>query len=222
VAGVKAVLRREVKAVRLEAALLTAHIATYLAVVFLVLPPLQAVVFIAVHQGMWGVYMGCSFARSQGHAHRVSRPAAGLPAQAGADLTERTGRPPNMPRANLWQARPIVPQFRAHNGIAHSQTSALGSYRQVLRHLHTVRADGCAPVCAGVVSRTRRPRRRRSRARGPGVDTRGSVKTASLSRQPASVAGRPSQETDMTSGPHSQSIPAQSLRLRLKAPGTTP
>jgi hypothetical protein len=64
--------------------------------------------------------MGCSFAPN----HK------GMPAPAF----------PNMPRAILWQARPIVPQFRAHNGIAHSQTSALGSYRQVLRHLHAVGA----------------------------------------------------------------------------------
>lgn len=45
-----------------------------------------------------------------------------------------------MPRANLRQAQPLVQQFCAHNGIAYSQTSALDSYRQVLRHLHAVGA----------------------------------------------------------------------------------
>jgi fatty acid desaturase len=159
VAGVKAVLRREVKSVRLEAALLAAHIATYLAVVFLVLPPLQAVVFIAVHQGLWGVYMGCSFAPNHKGMPTVS---AGhrldfLRKQVLTSRNVRGGRMvdfllgglnyqiehhlfPNMPRANLRQAQPLVQQFCAHNGIAYSQTSAIGSYRQVLRHLHDVGA----------------------------------------------------------------------------------
>ena len=47
---------------------------------------------------------------------------------------------PDMPRVNLRQAQPLVQQFCAHIGIAYSRTSALGSYRQVLRHLHAVGA----------------------------------------------------------------------------------
>jgi fatty acid desaturase len=159
VAGVKAVVRREVKAVRLEGALLAAHVATYLAAVFWVLPPLHAVVFIAVHQGMWGVYMGCSFAPNHKGMPTVS---AGqrldfLRKQVLTSRNVRGGRVvdfllgglnyqiehhlfPNMPRANLRHAQPLVQQFCAHNGIAYSQTSAIGSYRQVLRHLHAVGA----------------------------------------------------------------------------------
>jgi hypothetical protein len=34
----------------------------YLTAVFTVLSPLTGLAFIAVHQGLWGVYMGCSFA----------------------------------------------------------------------------------------------------------------------------------------------------------------
>jgi hypothetical protein len=59
---------------------------------------------------MWGVYMGYSFAPN----HK------GMPTVSGA--------------------QPLVQQFCAHNGIAYSQTSAIGSYRQVLRHLHAVGA----------------------------------------------------------------------------------
>jgi fatty acid desaturase len=47
---------------RLEYTLLSMHTIAYLAAVFTVLSPLKAVVFIAVHQAAWGVYMGCSFA----------------------------------------------------------------------------------------------------------------------------------------------------------------
>ena len=45
---------------------------------------------------------------------------------------------PNMPRPNLRRARPIIRQFCEDNGLPYSETSLLGSYRQVLHHLHTV------------------------------------------------------------------------------------
>ncbi|HTI22846.1 MAG TPA: acyl-CoA desaturase [Kutzneria sp.] len=158
-AGAKAVWRREVKAVRLETALLVTHVAGYLAVVFLVLSPLHALVFIVVHQGLWGVYMGCSFAPNHKGMPTVS---AGqrwdfLRKQVLTSRNVRGGRVvdfllgglnyqiehhlfPSMPRANLRHAQPLVQQFCVRNGIAYSQTSALGSYRQVLSHLHAIGA----------------------------------------------------------------------------------
>jgi hypothetical protein len=42
--------------------LLTVHLAGYLTVVLLVLSPVRAVVFIVVQQGLFGLYLGCSFA----------------------------------------------------------------------------------------------------------------------------------------------------------------
>ena len=45
-----------------EAGLLTVHAAGYLTAVFLVLSPVRALVFIAVQQGLFGVYLGSSFA----------------------------------------------------------------------------------------------------------------------------------------------------------------
>jgi fatty acid desaturase len=42
--------------------LLAVHIGGYLTAVFVVLSPLQAVVFLVVQQGLFGVYMGSSFA----------------------------------------------------------------------------------------------------------------------------------------------------------------
>jgi fatty acid desaturase len=159
VSGVQAVLRREVKATRLEAALLAAHIAGYLTAVFWVLSPLQAVVFIAVHQGLWGVYMGCSFAPNHKGMPTLS---AGqkldyLRKQVLNSRNVRGGRFtdfalgglnyqiehhlfPSMPRANLRHAQPLVQQFCVRSGISYSQTSALGSYAQVLRHLHAIGA----------------------------------------------------------------------------------
>jgi len=63
VASITALRARPVdRARRVESVLLSAHVVGYLAAVFLVLPSVQAVAFIAVQQGLFGVYLGCSFA----------------------------------------------------------------------------------------------------------------------------------------------------------------
>jgi fatty acid desaturase len=158
-ASVRAILRHEVKAGALETALLGVHIVGYLTAVFWVLSPLQAIVFIAVHQGLWGIYMGCSFAPN----HK------GMPVISAGDkldflrkqvLTSRNIRGnwltdfalgglnyqiehhlfPSMPRANLRHAQAHVRAFCVDRGIPYHQTSAFGSYGQVLRHLHSVGA----------------------------------------------------------------------------------
>jgi fatty acid desaturase len=148
-----------VKLRRLEKALLIGHAAAYLTAVFLVLSPGKAVVFIAVHQGLWGLYMGCSFAPN----HK------GMPTATGAQgwdflrkqvLTSRNvrGGPwvdfalgglnyqiehhlfPSMPRPNLQRAQPLIQAFCAARGVAYHQCGLLRSYGDVLRHLHAVGA----------------------------------------------------------------------------------
>ncbi|MUL41974.1 acyl-CoA desaturase [Streptomonospora sp. PA3] len=140
-----------------EAVMLFAHLAGYLAAVFLVLTPLQAVCFIAVHQGVFGLYMGCSFAPN----HK------GMPIIAKGEkvdflrrqvLTSRNIRGgrftdlllgglnyqvehhlfPSMPRPSLPRVQPLVRAFCARHGIDYYETGLLDSYAQVLRHLHTV------------------------------------------------------------------------------------
>jgi len=157
--SVDAVWRGETKLRGLEKALLIAHAGAYLAAVFLVLPPVKAIVFIAVHQGLWGLYMGCSFAPN----HK------GMPTATGVQgwdflrkqvLTSRNvrGGPwvdfmlgglnyqiehhlfPNMPRPNLRRAQPMVQAFCAARGIAYHQSGLLRSYGDVLRHLHSIGA----------------------------------------------------------------------------------
>lgn len=159
VSGVRALLRRDVKSAKLETALLVGHFVVYLAAVFLVLSPGIAVVFILVHQGLWGVYMGSSFAPN----HK------GMPTMTGKDsvgflrkqvLTSRNVRGgrvvdfvlgglnyqiehhlfPNMPRPNLRHAQPIVRQFCAERGIPYQQSGLFRSYADVLRHLHELGA----------------------------------------------------------------------------------
>ncbi|NKQ58180.1 acyl-CoA desaturase [Amycolatopsis sp. K13G38] len=162
--SVQAVLRREVKAVRLEATLLAIHVVGYLAVVFWVLSPLQAIAFIAVHQGLWGVYLGLSFApnhkgmpllpadRKLDHVRKqvlTSRNIRGGrftdAALGGLNYQIEHHLFPGMPRANLRHARPLVREFCARHGLTYNETSAAGSYAEVLRHLHAIGA----PLRAG-------------------------------------------------------------------------
>jgi fatty acid desaturase len=155
VASIQAVVRREVKHPVLEAVLLTLPLAVYLAGVFLVLSPLPAVVFIVVHQGLMGVYLGCSFAPNHKGMPILTRDEQ-LDHLRKQVLTSRNisgGRWvdgllgglnyqiehhlfPHMPRANLRRAQPIVQGFCDRNDISYSQAGLLASYGQVLRHLH--------------------------------------------------------------------------------------
>ncbi|OLT05598.1 hypothetical protein BJF90_00620 [Pseudonocardia sp. CNS-004] len=155
--SVEAVWRRRTRRRRLEKTLLVTHTVAYLAAVFLVLSPWKALVFIAVHQGLWGLYMGCSFAPN----HK------GMPASTDEEgwdflrkqvLTSRNvsgGRWvdavlgglnyqiehhlfPSMPRPNLRRARPMVQAFCVARGIPYHESGLLRSYRDVLEHLHAV------------------------------------------------------------------------------------
>jgi len=62
VASAKAIVRGSGRATMVEALLLLLHFVAYLTALFLVLSPLQAAAFIVVQQGLFGLYLGCSFA----------------------------------------------------------------------------------------------------------------------------------------------------------------
>lgn len=156
--SVRALRRGTVKQRKLEGTLLTAHFAGYLGAVFLVLTPVQAVAFLIVHQGLFGVYLGMTFAPN----HK------GMPHPDGTEdylrkqvLTSRDVRGgrfidvalgglnyqiehhlfPAMPTPNLRLAQPIVREFCAEIGVRYEETSLVESYRQALRHLHDVGAE---------------------------------------------------------------------------------
>jgi len=159
-ASAKAILRGgHSRANLVERLLLLAHVAAYLVALLLVLSPLQAVAFIVVHQGLFGLYLGCSFAPN----HK------GMPTLTEADqldflrrqvLTSRNvagSRPvdfllgglnyqiehhlfPNMPRPNLRRAQPLVRAFCQQHNLPYVEASLFGSYAEAVRHLHTVGA----------------------------------------------------------------------------------
>jgi fatty acid desaturase len=140
-----------------EVGLLAVHFAGYLAVVFLVLSPVKAVVFILVQQGLLGLYLGCSFAPN----HK------GMPVLNASDrtgflqrqvLTSRNVRGgwltdfalgglnyqiehhlfPSMPRVNLRRAQPLIAAFCAEHGLPYTEATLIGSYGEALRHLRMV------------------------------------------------------------------------------------
>jgi fatty acid desaturase len=157
VCSIRALTRRGLHHRSWEALLLGLHVAGYLTAVLLVLSPVKAVVFIVVHQALFGLYLGCSFAPN----HK------GMPVLAAGDrtdflrrqvLTSRNVRGnwlvdlglgglnyqiehhlfPSMPRPNLRHAQPLVRAFCLRHGVAYCETTLLRSYAQAVRHLHDV------------------------------------------------------------------------------------
>jgi fatty acid desaturase len=139
--------------------LLLLHFVGYVTALFLVLSPLQAAVFVLIQQGLFGLYLGCSFAPN----HK------GMPTLTDAEeldflrtqvLTSRNVRGsrlvdfllgglnyqiehhlfPNMPRPNLRHAQPLVRAFCQEHDLPYSEATMFGSYAEAIRHLHSVGA----------------------------------------------------------------------------------
>jgi fatty acid desaturase len=146
---------RSMRLRRTEIVLLGVHAVGYLMAVAWLLPPVQALAFVAVHQAVFGVYMGCSFAPN----HK------GMPIIGAHEkldflrrqvLTSRNVRGgwivdqllgglnyqiehhlfPSMPRAHLRRAQPMVRAYCADQRIHYAETGLLASYAIAVRHLH--------------------------------------------------------------------------------------
>jgi fatty acid desaturase len=159
VASLKSILGGRGRANLVEGLLLLVHAVVYVTALVVVLTPLQGVVFALVQQGLFGLYLGCSFAPN----HK------GMPTLTEAEeldflrrqvLTSRNVRGsrvvdfllgglnyqiehhlfPNMPRPNLRHAQPLVREFCRQHELPYAEASLLGSYAEALRHLHAVGA----------------------------------------------------------------------------------
>jgi fatty acid desaturase len=159
VASMKSILQGRGRANLVEGLLLLLHAVLYVTALLWVLTPLQAVAFALVQQGLFGLYLGCSFAPN----HK------GMPTLTEADqldfmrrqvLTSRNVRGsrfvdfllgglnyqiehhlfPNMPRPNLRHAQPLVREFCRQHDLPYAEASLFGSYAEALRHLHAVGA----------------------------------------------------------------------------------
>jgi fatty acid desaturase len=139
----------------LQVVLFAAHFAIYALILVAIGNWWLALGFVALHQGLFGVYNASVFA-SNHKGMPLLREGERMDFLREQVLTSRDvdGHPltdfwygglnyqiehhlfPTMPRNNLPQAQKIVREFCAERGIAYESTSLFGAYRDTWRHLH--------------------------------------------------------------------------------------
>jgi len=158
-ASVQYLLRAEARHRVVEGSLMALHFALYLGLVFYALSAGQALLFIVVHQALFGLYTGSVFAPNH-------KGMAILDSDSQLDFVRRqvlTSRDvkahpltdfwygglnyqiehhlfPSMPRNKLKQAQTIVRAFCAERSIPYRESSALQSNREILQYLHQASA----------------------------------------------------------------------------------
>lgn len=138
----------------LEGVLLVVHDLTYGGLLIWWLSPWQAVAFVAVHQGLFGLYLGASFAPNHKGMH-MPAPGEKLDFLRRQVLTSRNvtgGRLlsavlggldhqiehhlfPSMPSRNLARCRPLVRAFCRLHDVPYQEVGLLRSYAVGLRFL---------------------------------------------------------------------------------------
>ena len=157
VSSIRALLHPGLRDRAAESVLLIAHFVAYGALLFTTMGWLQGAVFLAIHQGLLGLYLGCSFAPNHKGMPVLSEQQSADPFLRQV-LTSRNIRGglftdvalgslnyqiehhlfPSMPRPNLRHAQPVVQRYCEAHGVPYQESSAAASYRDVLRHLHDV------------------------------------------------------------------------------------
>jgi fatty acid desaturase len=150
---------KKAKSTLVEGLTICAHFVLYLGVLFWVLEPLQALLFIAVHRGLFGTYMVSIFAPNHKAMPLLERDSK-VDFLRRQVLTSRnvTAHPitdfwygglnyqiehhlfPRLPRNKLRAAQPMIRDFCRNHCIAYHETSVLQSYKEILQHLHKVGA----------------------------------------------------------------------------------
>src|ERR671911_1916238 len=147
--------KKEAKSPLGEALMICAHFALYFGLLFSVLEPLQALLFIAVHRGLFGTYMVSIFAPNHKAMPLLERDSK-VDFLRQQVLTSRNviAHPitdfwygglnyqiehhlfPRLPRNKLREAQSIIKAFCGDHSIAYHETSVLQSYKEILQHLH--------------------------------------------------------------------------------------
>jgi fatty acid desaturase len=141
----------------LEGTLLVAHFLLYFGGLFAVLSPAKALLFLAVHQGLFGIYLGSVFApnhkgmpmieegtrldflRRQVLTSRNVRGGALVDAfMGGLNYQIEHHLFPSMPTPALTRAQVITERYCAELGIPYHRTGLIASHREALRHLRSV------------------------------------------------------------------------------------
>jgi fatty acid desaturase len=142
-----------------ESSLIVAHYTLYFGLLFYFLEPLQAVLFVVVHRGLFGLFMVSVFAPNHkamplleqdsevGFLRRqvlTSRNVLAHPITdfwyGGLNYQIEHHLFPRLPRNKLKEAQPIIKDFCRRHDISYHETSVLRSYREILQHLHQVGA----------------------------------------------------------------------------------
>jgi fatty acid desaturase len=143
-----------------EGLLIAVHAALYLTAVLWVLSPLKALAFVAVQQGLFSLYLGCSFApnhkgmpiiegdtemsfarRQVITARNVTGGRFTTLMLGGLNYQIEHHLFPTMPRPNLARAQSIIRAFCIESDLGYCEDSLIGSYRQAVRHLRAEVAD---------------------------------------------------------------------------------
>jgi fatty acid desaturase len=144
-----------------EMIFLTIRFGGFVALVFLVLPPGKAVVFLAVELAVFGLYLGSTFAPNHIGMPLVS-PRLKLDFLRRQVLMSRNIRGgwwlsifmgglnyqvehhlfPSMARPHLRRARPLIAAYCAAQGVPITQTTLWQAYRSVINYLNTVGLRG--------------------------------------------------------------------------------
>jgi fatty acid desaturase len=159
--GIQRLLRRRDREAAGEAVLLALHAALYLVAVFWVLSPAKAFAFVGLEQGIYSIYLGCSFApnhkgmpivadgerltfaqRQVSTARNVTGGRLTTFLLGGLNYQIEHHLFPVMPRPNLVRAQRMVREFCAESGLAYREETFTRSWRCILSHLHATAFDG--------------------------------------------------------------------------------
>jgi len=154
------VLQGKARYPKTEALLLLAHLAGYLALVFVALPGWQGLAFIAIHQLASGLYLGSVFAPNHKGMLITERswrldflPRQVLTARnvygnafidmwyGGLNYQIEHHLFPTMPRGHLAAARRITKAYCEEHALTYHETSMARSYVEILSFLHEVGAS---------------------------------------------------------------------------------
>jgi len=157
VASIRAVAKTGARNRGIEALLLFIHVTGYITLLLLTMSPLQALAFLGVHQALFGIYLGCSFAPNHKGMRMLSKDeemdflrrqvltsrnvTGGVPVGmllGGLNWQIEHHLFPSMPRPNLRRAVPIVREFCENHGLPYAEANLLRSYQLAMGHLHDV------------------------------------------------------------------------------------
>jgi fatty acid desaturase len=143
----------------LEVALLLVHFGAYIGILLFSLGIWPTILFILVHQGLTGLYLGSIFAPNHkgmpilnkdselDFLHRqiiTARNVKGHPVTdfwyGGLNYQIEHHLFPSMPRNRLREAQRLIKTFCQEHAIPYYETSMLRSYQEILQHLHQVSA----------------------------------------------------------------------------------